>query len=278
MSPLPDPVNLRVAAAHGASYAHGAHVVSWAPAGSGEVLFVSRDAIYDSGTAIRGGIPVIFPWFGPGRTPGMSPSHGFARTAAWHLVSVEDGPDIARVHYRLTHHDATSDWWLTPFEAGLTAEFGEHLRVSLAVKNLHTEHVSYEDALHAYFRVGDVERISISGLEGAEYSDKTLGTGATTQRQNGRIVIVGETDRVYASTGPVMIHDPSLRRDIVIEKSGSTSTVVWNPWVELAAKLADLADDEWREFVCVEVGNALEDAVVLAPGEAHITTMKVSLG
>lgn len=278
MSALPEPVHLLTAAGSGAVFAHGAHVVSWMPAGDGEVgevLFLSRKAEFDTTTAIRGGIPVCFPWFGPGRTPGMSPAHGFARTATWHLASVDDGAERATATFRLTEADATSEWFPGAFTAELRVSFGAELEVALTVANTGTAAFSYEDALHAYFAVGDVERVRIEGLEGARFIDKTLGPDAPARSQAGDIAITGETDRVYRSTGQIRIVDPVLERMLVIDKEGSASTVVWNPWVEKARALPDLADDEWREFVCVEVANTLDDAVELAPGERHITGIRV---
>ena len=278
MTALGEPLHLQTRSATGAVFGHGAHVVSWIPAGHGEVLFVSRDAVFDTGTAIRGGVPVIFPWFGPGRTPGMSPSHGFARTALWHLMAVEDGPDVARVEFRLTEADATSPWFPEPFEATLSASFGSELEIALTVRNTGGEVLSFEDALHAYFAVGDVEQVRIEGLDGVEYFDKTAPAGSPPGRQAGDLRCSGETDRVYDSTAPVRIVDPVLGRAITIEKSGSGSTVVWNPWPEVAGRLPDLAEGEWRRFVCVEPGNARGQAVELAPGATHRTAMQVGVG
>jgi glucose-6-phosphate 1-epimerase len=272
MTALPEPVHLLTASGSGAMFAHGAQVVSWMPARDGEVgevLFLSRKAEFDTRAPIRGGIPVCFPWFGPGRAPGMSPAHGFARTAQWHLASVDDGPDAAVAIFRLTEADATSEWFPHAFEAELCVSFGGALQVALTVTNTGTAAFSYEDALHAYFAVGDVERIRIEGLDGAEFVDKTLDPDAGPRIQTGDITIIGETDRVYLSSGPIRIVDPVLDRIIVIDKEGSADTVVWNPWVDRARAIADLADDEWREFVCVEAANTLGQAVSLAPGEQH---------
>ena len=277
MTALGEPLHLQTSQAGGAIHAHGAHVLSWVPAGHHEVLFLARGAVFDSGAAIRGGIPVVFPWFGPGRTPGMSPSHGFARTALWHLVGVDDGPDIARAEFRLTNADATSAWFPAAFEATLTVAFGRELEVALAVRNTGAEPFSYEDALHAYFRVSDIEQIGIDGLDGAEYFDKTAPAGSPPGRQSGPIAFAGEVDRVYDSTASVRIADPGWDRAIAIAKEGSGSTIVWNPWAEVAGALPDLEPGEWRGFVCVEVGNARERAVELGPGVEHHTVMRVAV-
>ena len=280
MSTLPEPVHLLTSTGSGAVFAHGAHVVSWMPAGDGdgevaEVLFLSRRAEFDTATAIRGGIPICFPWFGPGRAPGMSPAHGFARIAPWHLASVDDGPERASAVFRLTEADATSEWFPGAFAAEVTVSFGTELEISLAITNTGSASFSYEDALHAYFAVGDVGRIRIEGLDGAAYVDKTLGPDASARTQAGDLTITGEIDRVYRSSGQIRIIDPVLERAILIDKDGSADTVVWNPWVDKARTIADLADEEWREFVCVEAANALGAAVELAPGERHVTGIRV---
>ena len=149
------------------------------------------------------------------------------------------------------------------------------MTATLAVTNTASASFSYEDALHAYFAVGDVGRIRIGGLDGAAYIDKTLGPDAAARTQAGDLTISGETDRVYRSSGQIRIADPVLERMILIDKEGSADTVVWNPWVDKARTMADLADEEWREFVCVEAANALGAAVELAPGARHVTGIRV---
>jgi glucose-6-phosphate 1-epimerase len=275
MGALPEPVHVLASEATGAISAHGAQVLSWVPDGGAEVLFVSRAARLDTGSAIRGGIPVVFPWFGPGRVAGMSPAHGFARTAAWRLLRVDDGADTATVEFGLTEQDATSEWFPHPFEARLTVTFGRELRVGLAVTNTGRAPFSYEDALHTYFRVGNAERVRIEGLDGATFVDKTHeGERAI---QQGGVVITGETDRIYASTATARIVDPVLGRTICVAKAGSADTVVWNPWVDRARALGDLADDEWGEFVCVEAANIGRSAIDLVPGASHVTAVNVRI-
>ena len=275
MGALPEPVHVLASEATGAISAHGAQVLSWVPAGGAEVLFVSRAARFDSDSAIRGGIPVVFPWFGPGRIVGMSPAHGFARTAPWRLLRVDDGPDTATLEFGLTEHDATSGWFPHPFDARLIVTFSRALQVSLSITNTGDEPFSFEDALHTYFRVGDVERVRMEGLDGATFIDKTR-DGAEAIQQ-GDITITGETDRIYASTGTTRIVDPLLGRTITIAKTGSADTVVWNPWVDRVRALGDLGDDEWRDFVCVEAANIGPRAVELAPGATHATAITVTI-
>jgi glucose-6-phosphate 1-epimerase len=137
--------------------------------------------------------------------------------------------------------------------------------------------MTFEDALHSYFALGDSRQVAIGGLEGTPFIDKADGW-ARKAGEAEPISIRRETDRVYPGTrGTVTIVDPIWRRRIRVAKSGSATTVVWNPWIDRAKALPDFGDDEWTEMVCVETVNALEDAVTLAPGATHelITTIDV---
>lgn len=250
----------------------------------GPIIFKSEFTKLEPGKAIRGGIPLCFPWFGAGRTGDMKPSHGFARTAVWRLVANEQGPEGAwLVNFELAPSDLTeAELAAFPqdFVAGFSAHFSEHaLTVSLTVTNLGDQEFSYEEALHTYFSVGDIHAVEISGLEHSHYFDKAnpqaKGLAEPTLEP---IEFVGETDRVYASTGTVQIDDPANGRVIVVEKQNSANTVVWNPWSSLAAGMSDLGDDEWRLFVCVESANVGGDAVKLAPGKSHTLTATYSVG
>jgi glucose-6-phosphate 1-epimerase len=254
---------------------HGAHVMSWAPREHGPVVFTSTAAVYAEDTAIRGGVPVCFPWFGPGREPGAPYGHGFARTTTWRQVASEVAGDAQTVSYRLTDEDATDDYWPHAYEAVLTARFGAALTISLTVTNRGGETLSYEAALHTYLCVDDIARVRIEGLDGVDYVDKTA--DGQVRRQEGPVSFVGETDRVYASPGPVRVLDPAGGRQVGVSTDGATHVVVWNPWEEKAAGLPDLREGEWRRFVCVEAGRVLDGAVVLAPGESHTLSTTISV-
>lgn len=187
---------------------HGANVMDWQPRGHGPVLFASSKAVYAEDTALRGGIPICFPWFGPGREPGSPYGHGFARTAAWNLVGNDITEEAQTVSYRLSHDDASDGYWPHQFWAVLTASFGVELTVSLSVTNLDTQAFSYEAALHTYLSVGSIRDVRIEGLDGAELIDKTA--GGTVRTQVGPLTFTAETDNVYASRGPS--HRRRLRR------------------------------------------------------------------
>ncbi len=253
----------------GAVYDHGAHVASWAPAGHDEALWMSRCAVLEPGAAIRGGVPVVFPWFGSGRTGDLVPAHGFARRSDWSLVDVIHDADVVRVRHALTSSEATSPLFPYAYRATSEASFGRELALHLTVENTGDVAFTFEEALHTYLTVGDVARATVTGLDGTSYLDQVAVGGPATRMQRGAVSFTGETDRVYASTATVVVVDPVLRRSVTITKSGSADTVVWNPWVDKARALPDFGDDEWRTMLCVEGANLRDHAVTLAPGQSH---------
>jgi glucose-6-phosphate 1-epimerase len=279
-------VRVNLPAASATVYLHGAHVTEWTPAGQKPVMFLSERSEFKPDKAIRGGVPICFPWFG-GRTFGgrpdgkPSPSHGFARDAEWEfafagLVPGECG-DRLYLTFTLGPSDLSRSMGFDYFSAVYEVIIGATLTMRLTVANPGTELLHYEEALHAYFDVGDVRQTTMTGLEGAKFFDKTDGLKEK-QTPDGPLRLAGETDSVFpANAAPVTIHDELGKRVIKIEKSGSNSTIVWNPWSTLAAKLADLGEDGWPGFVCVEAANAGADAITLKPGETHVTEMRVAV-
>lgn len=256
----------------------GAHLTEWR-LGDTPVIWVSSESQYAEGQAIRGGVPVCWPWFGPGRSGDLTPAHGFARVAPWRLVQEDCDGSALQLAWELTTADVQglpgSEHFTHEFTARLDVTVEQAASVALTVHNEGAERFDYEVALHTYLHVGDIRQVEIVGLDGCDYFDKVLGTDAT---QQGPVVFEGETDRVYASPATVQVHDPVLRRTLVIEKSGSPNTVVWNPWTDKARAMADFADDEWQQMVCVEAATVGGHAVVLGPGQEHTlsTTVRVA--
>jgi glucose-6-phosphate 1-epimerase len=262
----------------GELYLQGAQVTAWKPRDERPVLFTSPKSTFAPGRAIRGGIPVIFPWFGPSRHAPAAPQHGFARTATWQLDGVETaGSKSLTMTLSLTDGDVGSTIWPEPFRAVYTVTFAQSLSLRLAVQNRGRHPIVFEEALHTYFAISDISDIAISGLAGTTYIDKTDAARRKPQTTN-LVTITAETDRVYLDTpGQCVIEDRGWRRRVVIEKEGATSTVVWNPWAEKAAALADLGDPLWRSMVCVETGNIADNEVRLAQNGAHQMSMVISV-
>ncbi|MFC5570233.1 D-hexose-6-phosphate mutarotase [Lysobacter yangpyeongensis] len=234
---------------------HGAHVLSWIPADGRERLFLSARAHYGAGTAIRGGIPVIFPQFA-GR--GALPKHGFARTTPWRLVGVSD-----RATFELVP-GATSAAWPHAFRARLHVGLDAGvLTVALEIENTGAHEFAFSAALHTYLAVTDLDAVALHGLAGRRYEDSTAG-GAVRQQTTAELRFNAETDRIYvAPLHPLSLHDGPHR--LRIDQHGFADTVVWNPGATLAAGIADLAPGEHRRFLCVEAGQVLEP-VHLPPG------------
>ncbi len=264
-------------------YLHGAHLTQWQPAGAEPVIFLSELSAFSDGKAIRGGVPVIFPWFGArqwawdGSARSDGPPHGFARTSMWDVgFAALVGEDL---HLTLTlgPDDVSRALGYDGFQLAYELVLGRTLRMRLSVANTGEAPLKFEEALHTYLAVGSSEQVTLRGLQDVEYLDKT--DGFRRKRQEEEVLLLrGETDRPYLNTeAAVTVDDPSLAQRITAAKSGSRTTVVWNPWSALAAKLPDLGDEDWRRFVCVETANVAENSVMLAPKEAHVMEARISV-
>jgi glucose-6-phosphate 1-epimerase len=180
-----------------------------------------------------------------------------------------------RLVFELEPGEAAKAWWESRLAVRLEMRIGDALDVALATRNTGDEPLRLEEALHTYLTVGDITRVSVRGLDGAAYLD-TVGERAK-RWQTGDIGFDREVDRQYASTAAVTVEDPALGRTLVIEKQGSATTVVWNPWIEKSKRLADLPDEAYLGFLCVEAANAGDGAVDLAPGMEHHLRTRVRL-
>jgi glucose-6-phosphate 1-epimerase len=268
-------VQVRAPAASGEIYLHGAQVMSWHPAGAEEVIFVSERSHWEDGRAIRGGIPVCFPWFRGKADDPKAPAHGVVRTRAWKLESITLENDASVTVVCVTESDETTRrWWPQDFRLTHRINLGQTLRMELTATNIGTNAFRFEEALHTYFRVGDVERVRVRGLNGVAYLDNM--DGNREKIQTGELTLSGPIDYAYLNAiGPAEVLDSLCVRKLLIQKENSATTVVWNPWRQGAAHMADLGDDEWHQMVCVEGANILDAAILLAPDESH--TMQVTL-
>lgn len=255
---------------------YGAQVLRWRPAGADEALFLSDRSRWEPGEAIRGGIPICFPWFRQKADDADAPVHGFVRTREWRLDSLRADDDGTVTLVCVTgSDDATRRWWPHEFLAVYRVRVGRVLRLELSVVNRGVSAMRFEEALHTYFRVGEVGLARVHGLDGVTYLDNTQGNRTRTQHWD--LEVMRETDNAYVdTTGAVEVIDPALERRLRTEKTNSASTVVWNPWHEGAAGLPDLGPEEWRRMLCVEASNVLGCAVTLGPGEEH--TMRAQIG
>ena len=252
----------------------GAQVLAWAPHGMEPVLWLSREARPAPGKAVRGGIPVCWPWFGPHVDRGDFPNHGFARTARWQVLKAETRTQReTHLVLRLEYGDESRDLWPHPFALECDIRVGRSLELTLTTFNPAKYPITVTEALHAYFSVGDVRQLAIQGLDGCAYVDKV--NGGVLKRQSGAVAIDSEVDRIYVDTvAECVIEDPVQKRRVGVLKKGSKTTVLWNPWADKAAALGDFGDDGYLEMVCVETANADRNAVTVLPGQTHRMTAR----
>jgi glucose-6-phosphate 1-epimerase len=254
--------------AEGEMYLHGAHVTSWKPAGSDEVLFLSSKSHWQEGRAIRGGIPICFPWFRAKADDPKAPAHGFVRTKAWQLEAITEEKSGICVSMSTESDNETRRWWPGEFRLVHRVTFGHELTLELSCTNTGEADFSFEEALHTYNRVSDVTKVRLLGLDTAQFLDNT--DSNRSKVQNGDVTITAATDNAFMNTqNDVDLIDPALGRQIRLRKTNSLSTVVWNPWSDGGARLGDLSDGEWSQFLCVEASNILAASVTLAPGKEH---------
>jgi glucose-6-phosphate 1-epimerase len=269
-------VRVAMPAASAEVYLHGAHVSAYQPAGQAPVLWMSRQSWFAPGRPIRGGVPICCPWFGPHGDNPQAPMHGTVRLQEWELAGVREHDDEVTLVLRHAWSDLDRQYF--PHRLGLeyTIHVGPQLHLELAVANLDERPVRLAEALHAYFNVGDARVVRIHGLEHADYLDKTDNLARKNQGP-APIRLAGQTNRVYLDTpATCRLEDPALGRRIIVQKSGSATTVVWNPWIANAAAMPDFSDDEWPGMVCIETANAFDNAIVLAAGATHRLAAKIT--
>ena len=257
-------------------YTHGANVLHFQPKGGHPVLTASSRSEFVAGApgkAIRGGVPICFPWFGGKAGDAAAPPHGVARLLTWTIDAVTKESDgRLRAVLSLANGAYTRGQFPHDFALTFTVTAGRSLEMALAVRNTGAGPFTFEEALHSYLAVSDVRQIAITGLEKTTYIDKTdaLRRKAAADEP---LVLCGETDRVFLGTrARVALSDPGWQRRIVVSKSGSDTTIVWNPWSEKAKTIPDLGDADWPGMVCIETANAADNAITLEPGQAHTLT------
>ena len=249
---------------------YGGHVVAWCPKHqTTPVLWLSKLAKFATGKAIRGGVPICWPWFGAHPSDKNLPGHGYARISPWDVDSVrtlEGG--ATEIKLTLLESDLSSAHWSHSVRLSAIITVGSTLTIELTTTNNRDQEITLSEGLHTYFQISDIANISVLGLDGCEYVD--LISDNIRRKQVGAIKFDGELGRIYVNTkATCVIEDPQFNRRIRIEKSGSLSTAVWNPWDITASKMDDLGVNGWRDMVCVESANAVGNPVTLTSGESH---------
>jgi glucose-6-phosphate 1-epimerase len=258
------------ARAHATISTYSGQVLSYRPKNQqDDLLFVSDKAYYEYGKAIKGGIPVCWPWFGSDPDDQGRPAHGFVRNRQWQTSASESLADgSTKIVMSLVDSDETRKIWPHPFRLSIEITVGDSLKLALVTRNSGAESITISQALHTYFRVGDISKVRLLGLDGTEYMDKVDNYARKTQ--SGPVIIDAEVDRIYTGVrGELVIDDDSLGRRIRITSSGCSTAVVWNPWIEIAASMGDLDDNDYRKMLCVEAANAGPETIVIIPGDEY---------
>src|SRR5688500_5075945 len=250
---------------------YGGQVLSFQPANEHNLMFLSEAAYYEPGKGIKGGTAICWPWFGPDPEQQGRAVHGFVRNRFWKVLRTEmilNGD--SKVTLGLTETPETRAIWPHAFDLSLEITVGHSLNLELITRNTDTQPFSITQALHTYFRIGHIDEISISGLEGTEYLDKV--DNYAQKVETGAITIDAEVDRIYQGVqGELVIDDMGFDRRIRITSGGSKTAVVWNPWAKIAAEMGDLKNDDYQRFVCVETANAGSEVVEIQPdGECQL--------
>ena len=274
---------LRLTTRHGSATLalHGAQLLSWQPTGQREMLWLSLQALPEP-AAIRGGVPLCWPWFSRQGQSASAPQHGLVRTLAWQVSAIHASSDDEislslqpRAQLGLDDVGAARLVALAlGLHVSLRITLGPTLSQTLHTHNLGSETFPLTQALHSYLAVGDAAQVAIDGLAGLVYQDKLRGMAPNMQRVPFAFAPDLACDRIYHHPGAAQpkrytLIDPVWQRRIVIETQGSESVVVWNPGPEGARQIADMPDEGWQDFVCIEASNAGPDGVALAPGAQH---------
>ncbi|HWB32490.1 MAG TPA: D-hexose-6-phosphate mutarotase [Acidobacteriaceae bacterium] len=290
-------------AAEGTIYLQGAHVTHWKPAGHDPAIFLSERAEFAPGKPIRGGIPIVFPWFAERHDGKKGPQHGFARISDWEVAFAGltgSGAD-AELHlaFTLAPNDLSRSLGFDHFRLGYRVTFGRQLRLEMSVANdsgngsgrstgpaaataaadmaANGSPLVFEQALHTYYQVADARQVCIDGLGGTQYIDKVDNFEHKIQPP-GPLCLTGRTDRPYLNTeATCVLHDPAGHRTITVAKEGSHSTVVWNPWKEFTATMADMQPDAWLHMTAIETANVGDNTITLQPGETHVMRVTATI-
>jgi glucose-6-phosphate 1-epimerase len=264
----------------------GAHIVSYQIDGDQPLIWSNPGAVFKHGKAIRGGMPICWPWFGnfqrnPQSVQAMRQSsepanaHGEVRALDWELMGMGEDGDALIVEFIQPKAEGHLPGWPHTVGLKLQIRLDSALNVSLVSFNAGPEDVTLSQALHSYFAVSDIKQVSIEGLDGVSYLN-TLESWETQNVQVGDITFTGETDRIYQDTPDLIsIVDPEWKRRIQIQTIGSNSSVVWNPWIEKTKTLGDMEADGWQNMVCVETANVMSDIVTLKPGDMHMMSVSI---
>lgn len=257
---------------------HGAHLVDFIPSGEKPVLFTSSQAAFKEGKAIRGGVPLCWPWFGahPEHSDSSShPAHGLVRQRFWKLHAVNSSVDAVKLDFHCVFSAEEESIIGGQVCLMVSITIADSLSIALTTTNIGKNKLTIGGALHSYFSISDINQLKIKGLE----QTKQLDSLTSEQSINPEIIqIQQEYDRIFQpTTETVELLDSVEKRRICITKTGSKGTVVWNPWIEKSATMSDLGNQEYHKFICIEAINRGDDLRILEPEESHTLSQTISV-
>ncbi len=246
---------------------YAGQVLSFKPVSQeADLMFLSTKAYYQAGKAIKGGVPICWPWFGADPEGKGRPAHGFVRNRMWDVIQTDlNSKGEVKVTLGLNDTPETQAIWPYSFQLRLVITISETLGLELITHNTGNQAFTITQAFHTYFGVKDIHRATVTGLDGKSYLDKV--DAGQQKQQSGDVKISSEVDRIYLDvSNELTIHDAAMNRQIIIRSQGSQTAVVWNPWEKIAKEMADLLDDDYLRLLCVETTNAAADTILIQPG------------
>jgi len=246
----------------------GAHIFHYKEQGKPSLLWLSELACFEEGKAIRGGIPICFPWFGKNKNNATLVQHGFARTSLWSVTIEEElSPDSTHIQLQLLSDEKSKQIWNYDFDVRLNIVVGSELFVTLSVSNTDSKPFEVTTALHSYFNVSNIDNVVVKGLDNKVYYDAL---DEIEYVQKDELKIDKEVDRVYYEiSNKIELYDNEYR--VELTQTNSDSLVVWNPWVEKSKQMVDMNNDAYKNMLCLETGNIGREPLTIEPNETHIS-------
>jgi len=245
-------------------YLNGAHVTSFQNSKGEELIFMSTKANFKEGKAIRGGVPICWPQFGPGELP----QHGFARNSIWNIKETKAQNDVS-ITFSLTDSEDTRKQWNNSFSIEYKIILSKdklQLEFTVVNKNSNKKSFSFTGALHTYIKVKNSSKSFVEGLKNLQYVDKVNFNKISTENEN-EVHFASEVDRGYLnSPNEVRITDESVPFTVLIKKENFPDVVVWNPWSIKCKEMADMGQNDYEEMVCAESAILDKHPIQLFPG------------
>lgn len=248
----------------------GAQLLSFKTTNGNSLLWLSPNCDFTPGVALRGGIPLCLPWFGPHPLDPKKPKHGFARNRDWQLVDARRTPD-EHVQLVFSFDSPANELFDFNFSAQLTMTLGSSIKLDLSINNTDTRAFDCSWALHSYHSVSSLEDVCVLGLAGRTYLDNLEKHAPKTQ--HGDVSFPTEVDRVFPAieNGLSISGSPCIQ----IHHHNCPSVVVWNPGPINAAKIADIGAGHERDYICVERGAVLAEKWNLTEGQSQSAWVEI---